>query len=299
MKKRVDQLLEWLWPKPENALGQFISVALTLALFGTVAAMLLYYLNFRGLPFSQDPGHWGQAGDFFGGILNPLFGFLSMFALLLTLSLQSRELRLSREALRISQDELKLTREEQAKAAEALQSQNKAIQLQSFEQTFFALLRLLGEVIDGFTAHTLTHGKINVFEGRRALVSLLNHVKGGLDETALIAPSGYFDHVLAGLDVMHKEDKSGHVQRYARTLASILGHLHHSGVEQDSIYPKTLRSLLSNHELLLIYYLCFDEKWADLKALSDQYGLLAHLDYRSTGAGSDYGSFIGRAAFRL
>lgn len=90
---------------------------------------------------------WGQLGDYFGGMLNPIFGFLSLMALLITLAMQRVELQQSREALKVSQEELKLTREEQAKAAEALQVQNKAIQKQSFEQTFFAWLGTYRDVL--------------------------------------------------------------------------------------------------------------------------------------------------------
>lgn len=299
MKKRIDQLLDWLWPKPENALGQFISVALTLALFGTVAAALLYYLNFRGLPFSQDPGHWGQAGDFFGGILNPLFGFLSMFALLLTLSLQSRELRLSREALKISQDELKLTREAQAKAAEALQAQNKAVQLQSFEQTFFAMLRLHGEVVEGFSLHTVPdiYGDSERIGGRRALNYYADQVAEFLQSGATQAPTGYVPRVQGGVDSVMVQDGAGHVQRYARTLATLLAFLDHNKITPGSLHANALRALLSGNELLLIYFLCFDERWAALKWLVEKYGLLAYLDYKKTGAGADYASFFDRAAF--
>ena len=68
---------------------------------------------------------WGQIGDFFGGVLNPLFGFTSLFALLVTIAYQAR-------SLRVSSEELKLSRDELSKSSSALTSQNKAIELQSF-----------------------------------------------------------------------------------------------------------------------------------------------------------------------
>lgn len=76
---------------------------------------------------------WGQLGDFFGGTLNPVFGFVSIMALFLTILYQSRELKLSTEELH--------------KSAEALNAQNAAIEHQRFEQTFFAWMSTYREIL--------------------------------------------------------------------------------------------------------------------------------------------------------
>lgn len=103
----------------------------------------------------------GQFGDYFGGILNPIFGFSSFIALLITIVFQAKELKLSRK-------ELELTRDELSKSASALASQNKAIELQSFEQTFFSWLSTYRELLTSISvAATLTRN-----EGRAALHSL-------------------------------------------------------------------------------------------------------------------------------
>lgn len=69
---------------------------------------------------------WGPVGDFFGGILNPVFAFLGLIMLLATLYQ--------------SQKELSLTRKEFAKSVEALDDQAKTQRQQRFENTFFSLL---------------------------------------------------------------------------------------------------------------------------------------------------------------
>lgn len=140
---RSDRLEELL---SENAVAILVGV-LFVALLAACVVVGVFSYHFKAQPIEVDPAPWGQLGDYFGGILNPIFGFLSVFALLVALVIQSRELRLSREALKVSQDELKLSREEQAKAAEALAGQNKAIQRQSFEQTFFAWLGTYREML--------------------------------------------------------------------------------------------------------------------------------------------------------
>jgi len=102
------------------------------------------YFNFfeTNPPLTRE--EWGQLGDYFGGTLNPIFGFLSFIALLVTIYIQSKELNLSRTELELSRGELK-------KSANALAAQNKAIELQSFEQTFFSWLSTYRELLGSIT----------------------------------------------------------------------------------------------------------------------------------------------------
>lgn len=53
-------------------------------------------------PFDRED--WGQIGDFFGGILNPIFGFFGLMALLYTIHIQSRELKFSVREMNRSAD---------------------------------------------------------------------------------------------------------------------------------------------------------------------------------------------------
>lgn len=68
----------------------FVAATVALGLVFTVA--LAYRLHFGGsLAASSDS--WGQFGDFFGGMLNPLFAMLAFLALLWSISLQAEEFR--------------------------------------------------------------------------------------------------------------------------------------------------------------------------------------------------------------
>jgi hypothetical protein len=75
-----------------------------MVLFGsaiTCLVVLLCFVFFKlGLPRGVDYTQWGQLGDFFGGTLNPIFGFLGFAAILTTLYIQKRELSLTLDELR-------------------------------------------------------------------------------------------------------------------------------------------------------------------------------------------------------
>lgn len=116
---------KWL---SEHSLSILVLI-LIVAVAAAVVVVCYYPYPFGSFPpaTQQDAvASWGQFGDFFGGTLNPIFGFLSVMALLAALVIQGRELKVSSAELRNS--------------ALALEAQNKAIAHQSFEQTFFSWL---------------------------------------------------------------------------------------------------------------------------------------------------------------
>lgn len=280
----------------ENVVGILVGVLLVAIVAGGWITRA-YFVKYGEVP--GDTASWGQLGDYLGGVLNPVFGFLSVFALLVALVLQTRELKLSRESLALSREELKLTREEQAKAAEALALQNKAIQQQSFEQTFFSMLKLLEEVLQG-----TTYGMNNrVLTGRQALSEHLDNSMGDMSERQRYPSSSsgqmsYPEFVLSRLQELYRWEKHGQLVRYLRTLQNILELLQHSHIKPSDIYPKTLRSLLSRNELRLIYFVSFENEWAPLKQLVERFGLLRHFAGNDTGAPEDYFSFFERSAFQ-
>jgi hypothetical protein len=81
-----------------------LRVVVRLFFFALLAAVLLaglYLWQFHdGLAKSQ--GTWGEFGDFIGGALNPIIGLFGLFALFMTLVLQSKELEATRQELQRS-----------------------------------------------------------------------------------------------------------------------------------------------------------------------------------------------------
>jgi hypothetical protein len=57
------------------------------------------FVEFKQIGFIQ---YWGQLGDFFGGILNPILSFVAILAVLYTIRIQSKELAEAREETKIA-----------------------------------------------------------------------------------------------------------------------------------------------------------------------------------------------------
>ncbi|WP_417702592.1 hypothetical protein [Pseudomonas sp.] len=95
------------------------------AFLAFIAIALLYLYRFNG-GLSDKQEVWGQFGDFLGGSLNPMLGFLTVIILVSTLKTQRRELRDTKKALKINNRLIK--------------GQLKFVELQALENTFFKLL---------------------------------------------------------------------------------------------------------------------------------------------------------------
>ncbi len=87
--------------------------------------------------------HLGTFGDFFGGTLNPVLTFATFIALIATILIQLKELRLTREELKNSNMMLEMSKDEQANTVFALRDQEQNQRVQQFESTFFKLYEML------------------------------------------------------------------------------------------------------------------------------------------------------------
>jgi hypothetical protein len=227
----------------------------SIAVLLTFSVVSVYFHYFSGGVLVEHD-KWGQFGDYLGGVLNPIFGFLGFIALLLTLKLQRQELKLSTEEL--------------AKSAKALELQNKALVRQNFENTFFQLLRRHGDL----ASEVSTNDHI----GRRAfdvLYKRLRYYYGNItncediNERAIISYEDFFSeyHYL--------------LAHYFRVLYHVFKFIDTSQLSEDdkSNYANIARAQLSSYELCLMFYngICGEGK-VGLKPLIEKYGLLKHLD---------------------
>jgi hypothetical protein len=66
--------------------------------FSFVVAVIAVYIFMFGVERSSDQAVWGAFGDYFGGILNPVFAFFAFLGVLWSLDMQSKQIRqLSRD----------------------------------------------------------------------------------------------------------------------------------------------------------------------------------------------------------
>ncbi len=296
--------------KDENSLD-FIKEYKTGAITIVTFVIFVYLLT---LPNLKEPfktiGDMGALGDFFGGILNPTFSLIALFALLATIKIQSKALNISSEELKLTRNELSLTRGEIAKATTAQQEQSQSIKIQNFENTFFNMLNLHNEIINNLilshkefskrsvpdttrmsfkTIDIPQNYKIGSFEidlddkgnysGRKAHSKLLQILKQYIKEKDVedfVIHEELYNH-------FHNEyqDIIGH---YFGTIYQILKFINdsheESKINNPNRYAYLFRSQFSKPELELLFYHGFSEIGREkLLPLLSKFEFFEHLPY--------------------
>ena len=236
-----------LKPLTPNDLKPFVWFAVV-----SIALVFGTYAFYFGGDVSVDHGRWGQFGDYIGGLLNPLFGLLSFAALLVALVLQSKELHASTKELKAS--------------AAALEAQHEVLTKQSFENTYFQMLRRVGEIISEMNYRKKT--------GRKALEALYITCQTYIQRT-----SSSTDNVRVAYDKFYSEHSPilGH---YYRTLYHVFTFVDKAPYEYRDrvVYANIARAQLLDVELGLLFYNGTTGAGAEgFKPLIEKYGLLKHV----------------------
>lgn len=85
------------WWKSRQACVVIGAIALMFFVAGLYAARFGWWL---GRSLSLDPASWGEFGDYFGGVLNPIVALAALGLLAWSISIQRSELKATQKALR-------------------------------------------------------------------------------------------------------------------------------------------------------------------------------------------------------
>ncbi|UCR83775.1 putative phage abortive infection protein [Pseudomonas chlororaphis] len=270
----LEEKLESLTPR---SLLKWLAWILGVAtgLFGLV--LTLYLMEFNN-GFSNENSDWGTFGDFVGGTLNPIFGFLSLIALLLTIVLQSKEL----ESTRI---ELERSASAQEKTEAALNKQSDTQEKQQFENTFFSLLDQHNKALEKISTPTgkYTKGRsvldivrLSVFSGNHAN---LQDAKNALEKHNDIC-GHYFRVLYQVLKFIATNVPDGSVgsEFSQETIADS------KLAPSEKMYSNIVRSFLSYDatQLLAINCYCADrlDTYWNFKLLIERYSFLEHMPFK-------------------
>lgn len=211
--------------------------------------------------FAIGKSSFGEWGDFFGGVLNPIFTLLTFTGVLITIVLQQTELRESRTEMR--------------RSADALQEQTKSLKLQNFESTFFQMLSvhtaLVGaiDLIDDEGRTTRGRDCFNVFYTR------LNKI---YREQLVKSNEKYSDDAVLRLSYQlfwkKHQVELGHYFRYLYNIVRFVK----ESVYADGPYIRLVRAQLSDQETLLLFYNCIaSEHGKRFKKLAEDFSLLDNM----------------------
>ena len=216
-----------------------------------ILALLAYFLYFSHLLFPEsDDKHavWGTFGDFMGGTLNPIFALFSLYAIIVTIKVQAKELELTREAM----NESNIAQQEQS---DSFKKQNMSVKLQTFENTFFKLLEHHNGLIEKFKFDKLD------------IERLIHNVDIELSEE------------------YYRKWNSGHIKKFFMTLYQILKFVNtqeknfkNEPYFKAKLYTNIIRATFDDQLLTLLAINCTLEGFEEYKKLIEEYEFMEHLD---------------------
>jgi len=211
-------------------------------LYGSYLVMLLWDVSFLNL---FDKAREGVFGDSFG-TLNTLFSGLAFSGVLITLMFQRKDLSETR----------------------------KQIASQQVESQFYNMLSQQQEVVRGLDLQSrednevIARGRDCFREWHENLQSMYKDIGKNqkLRDPYALSYGCLFE--------VHKSD----LGLYYRSLYSVFRYIERCGHDDAKEFGRILRSLLSDYELVLIFYNCLTERGENFKRFVYQHGLFDNID---------------------
>jgi len=276
--KKLHTHYENIFDEDKEGVDKKLSLVLFYILICAVAVIVgLFAIN---IPLSIFWEKSGQFGDFFGGVLNPILTFFTLFGLIATIVIQRRELRLSRQ--------------EYEKTAEALNTQ-------AIETIFFNLLDLHHKIADEikfdlkvekdkkfksiYTEHLPPEfpkeTEIKSYRGRPSFEAIITYLTENCRSPASIVDryknfQNDNNHIL------------GHYFRNLYQALKVIDSYEENflTVKQKEKYTSILRAQLSSNELALLFLNCLDGicDRGQFRNLLIKYSMLEHLPVTQDGS---------------
>ncbi|HXG06022.1 MAG TPA: putative phage abortive infection protein [Nitrososphaera sp.] len=221
---------------------------------GLLVILLLWAGSYYYFSIYRTDLNWnekGSLGDSFGAV-NALFAGLAFLAVVITIYLQSRAIRQSRAD----------------------------IDLQSFENKFFQLIRVQNDILDGIVKYEPVARQHIPIKGRQRFKQLyddfISYFEAEKRKTPQTEDAEIIERAYSAL-FKNYEHELGHYFRHLYNIVAFIDRSQfHSSIKQG--YANLLRAQLSSSELLLLFYNCLWHKGKKkFKPLVEKYALLEHL----------------------
>ena len=261
-------------PPPESAKlhGKLIWIFVS-AVSAFAIVLSLYFSNFHN-GFSNEHDVWGTFGDFVGGTLNPIFSFLALIALMLTIYIQVKELEATHKALNRSASAHEDTEK-------ILRSQSKMMEKQQFEQTFFALLVQHNNALNEITMQKRDAANKSLIESVRDIVlfsTSLQEAKKNIEDL-----NQYCGHYYRVLYQLLKFVCTNVPDSEVGSEFSSDGIMNTPFADNEKMYTNMVRAYLNYDVVQVLAINCYSETDADpywkYRLLIERYSFLEHMPF--------------------
>ncbi|MFH1049486.1 MAG: putative phage abortive infection protein [bacterium] len=256
----------------------FIWAGLLIILFA-IFSIIFREFNYFGIT-TKSFELLGQFGEYVGGLVGSIWALAGVILFYETLRFQRTELRLQRE-------ELQNQRSEIMEQTRQYIIQNQTLMTRKLEGTFFQLISLHNEIVDSLKLNFKSHPKLSSpgnknIEGRYCFNFFYKYFA-----------KTYSDNIdLTGMTTSKQEDAiflinesfkvfyfefQEDIGHYFRNLYNLSLYVDKSNMSNKRFYYNLIRSLLSNYEIILLFYYCLSQSGGKMKKLAERYSLFAQI----------------------
>lgn len=232
------------------------------------------FVEFKQMELIQ---YWGQLGDFFGGVLNPILSFVAILAVLYTIRIQSKELAEAREETKI--------------ANRTLIKQTQVFERQNFESVYFRMLEVHARLLsDTEVPGSSSRGRGVFVEFSKELKDFCSNryvTEGSIKRLAselMSRGDNALGHYFRNMYQICKmiDNSKFHVPSFQeRVSARSVRRTTKMNYDQKRFYANILRGQLSSYEMQMLLLNCLTPDGEGLKYYVEKFSMLKPLNKRS------------------
>lgn len=227
--------------------------AIVLIISGLVIGGFYIYLlsnnNILTTKSELDISKIGAFGDFIGGVIGSLWALAGVFLFFQALKEQRQDIETNIQLLQLQIEGLE-------RSKETTERQARILKTQQFETTFFSLLKLFIETTDNLEIlHATTENSVGeTIKGKSVFKLIAEKLYNSTDDPSPIFLAMYTKTIIAYMRIHDEYEET--LQPYFGALYSILKFIDSADLEisEKYTYSNTLRSRLTNSELLILNY---------------------------------------------
>ena len=242
----------------EKNFNNIIAVVVFIAVFIAGISLYFYFTNIDE-PIFIIKQSWGDFGSYIGGVLNPTYSFLALIILLSTLFLQNKTL----------QESMKSFREQKELTVQQL-----------FENSFYNLLKLYGDIVDGLEEKVSIRNQLGeeekiTYKGRDCFRYYYEKkikkdwVSVKFEVPVMTESKDRF--------ILFNEDYGHKIGHYFRILYRIYMFIEDFKIANKKFYSGIVRAQLSSYELLVLFYNCLSQDGEKFKKYAKEYALFENM----------------------
>ena len=287
LSEKIVKFTFWAWT--------FVWIGLTIGILSTI----LFYCKNTEQGFGLN-----LLGDFMSGTVASIWSLAGLFFIYIAFLGQKQQLLNQQLEIMYSQLEVKYTRLELAGQKLEMREQNETLKLQKFENTFFNLLSLHHQIVDGIDdieAKETSKGRRNLLEERSSFVSHIQNRENKTVQHVTIKGRDVFKNSYQYLLNRIKREKEtdfldsykivysavqtdfGHYFRNLYRIIKFIDETQFVNNKEENFriqykYTSMVRAQLSDYELLWLFYNCLSSNGKEkFKPYIEKFSLFKNL----------------------